>query len=146
MLLYKCLKKNNNNKTHTHTHTVEILYLQFHSLFQGIPVYNDSDRSSIHIQEHSRQRSCRDRFHKETENKANIGYSIKIPQRSWKTKILIGSWGGPNLAIRMAVKLFKGGGSLVGDWDYFSQDVNEKEVSLFLVLVEKKRFIPYTSG
>ena len=37
----------------------------------------------------------------------------------------------------MAVKLFKGGGSHVSDWDYFSQDDNKKEVSLFLVLVEK---------
>ena len=41
------------------------------------------------------------------------------------------------MAIRMAVKLFKGGGSHVSDWDYFSQDDNKKEVSLFLVLVEK---------
>ena len=81
MLLYKCLKNNNNNKTHTHTRTVEILYLQFHSLFQGIPVYSDSDRSSIHNQEHSRRRSCRDRFHNETEDKVNIGYIIKTPKR-----------------------------------------------------------------
>ena len=67
----------------------------------------------------------------------NIFYSIKIPQRSWTTKILIGSWGCPNWVIRMAVNPVKGGGLLVGDWDYFSQDVNEKEVSLLLVLVEK---------
>ena len=57
-----------------------------------------------------------------------------------KTRILIGSRSGLNLGIRMAFKLFKGGGSLIGDWDYFSQDVNVKETSLFLVLVEKEAF------
>ena len=55
------------------------VYLQFHSLFQGIPVYSGSDRSSIHIQEHSRHRSCKDRFRKETGNKVNIAYNIKTP-------------------------------------------------------------------
>ena len=99
VLLHKCLNKNNNNNTHTQI--LENVYLQFHSLFQGIPVYSDSDRSSIHIQEHSRHRSCRDRFHKETENKVNIGYSIKpspthVRKQSWKTRI----W-----AIGMAVKV-----------------------------------------
>ena len=88
MLLYTCLKKEQQEEeedahtdTLTHTHTVEILYLQFHSLFQGIPVYSDSDRSSIHNQEHNRRRSCRDRFHNETEDKVNIGYIIKTPKR-----------------------------------------------------------------
>ena len=45
------------------------IYLHIHSLFHRISVYSDSDMSSIHIQEHSRHRSCRDRFHMETENK-----------------------------------------------------------------------------
>ena len=45
----------------------------------------------------------------------------------------------------MAVKLFKGGGSLIGYFDYFSQDVNVKEISLFLVLVEKSISFPYRS-
>ena len=49
-------------------------YLGIHSLFHRIPVYSDSDKS-IHIQEHSRHRSCRDRFHMETENKYLIWWS-----------------------------------------------------------------------
>ena len=48
-----------------------------------------------------------------------------------ETRILIGSRSGLNLATRMAVKLFKSGGSLIGDWDYFSQDVYVKEISFF---------------
>ena len=60
-----------------------------------------------------------------------------------KTRVLIGSRSGLNLGIRVAFKLFKSGGSLIGDWDYFSQDVNVKEISLFLVLVEKKHFSLY---
>ena len=55
-----------------------------------------------------------------------------------KTRILIGTRSGLNLGIRMAFNLFKGGGSPIGDWDYFSPDVNVKETSLFLILVEKK--------
>ena len=31
----------------------------------------------------------------------------------------------------MALKLFKGGGSLIGDWDYFSEDVYVKELVYF---------------
>ena len=63
-----------------------------------------------------------------------------------KTRILIGSRSALNLGIRMAFKLFKGGGLLFGDWDYFSHDVNVKETSLFLVLVETNAFLfPYTS-
>ena len=123
VLLHKCLNKNNNNNTHTQT--LENVYLQFHSLFQGIPVYSDSDRSSIHIQEYSRHCSCRDRFHKETKNKVSIDYSIKIPPR-WKQEYC-----GPNFAIPMALKLFKGGGSLIGDWDYFSEDVYVTELVYF---------------
>ena len=57
-----------------------------------------------------------------------------------KTRMLIGSRSGLNLGIRMAFKLFKSGGSLIGDWDYFSQDVNVKEIRLFLVLVENGVF------
>ena len=44
------------------------LYLHVHSLFHRILAYNDSDRNSTHIQEHTRHRSCKDRFHMETEN------------------------------------------------------------------------------
>ena len=60
-----------------------------------------------------------------------------------KTRILIGSRSCPSLAIRMAVKVFKGGGSLIGDGDYFSQDVYVKGFSLFLVLVENSIFSFY---
>ena len=52
--------------------TLGNLYLHGHNLFHRIPVYSDSDKSPIHIQESSRHRSCKDRFHKETENKVNI--------------------------------------------------------------------------
>ena len=50
-----------------YTLTLGNLYLHAQSLFHRIPVYADSDRSSIHIQEHSRHRSCKDRFHTETD-------------------------------------------------------------------------------
>ena len=49
------------------TLTLGNLYLHTQSLLHRIPVYADSDRSSIHIQEHSRHRSCKDRFHTETD-------------------------------------------------------------------------------
>ena len=91
----------------------ENLYLNVHSLFHRIPVYSNSIRNSGHIQEHSRHRSCRDRFHMKTENKMNIGYNIKTPKR-WKLEILlIGSWSGAILTVRMTVKLSKGFGSLI---------------------------------
>ena len=41
----------------------------------------------------------------------------------------------------MAVKLFKGGRSLIDDWDNFSKDVNAEEISLSLVLIEKSNFL-----
>ncbi len=46
------------------------LYLRARSEFHRIPAYSDSDRSSVHIQEHSRHRSCKDCFHMKTENNA----------------------------------------------------------------------------
>ena len=63
------------------TLALENLYLHVHSLFHRIPVYIDSDRNSTHTQEHSRHRSCKDRFHKETENRVNIAYNIKTHPR-----------------------------------------------------------------
>ena len=51
------------------TNVLLTLWFDYTSMFHRIPVYSDSDRNSIHIQEHSRQRSCRDRFHMETEIK-----------------------------------------------------------------------------
>ena len=45
----------------------------------------------------------------------------------------------PEFGHTYAVNVFKSGESLKGDWDYFSQDVNEKEISLFLVFFQVGR-------
>ena len=47
---------------------ISVKYL-VHSEFRKIQAYSHIDRSSIHIQEHKQHRSCKERFHMETENK-----------------------------------------------------------------------------
>ena len=66
---------------------LNITYLCIRSLSQRIPVYSDSDMNSIHIQEHSRHRSCKDHFYKGTENKVNIGFNKKHVI-NWKEPVI----------------------------------------------------------
>ena len=68
------------------------MYLLAHSEFHNIPAYIDSDMSSVHTQEHSRHRSCKDHFDKESlveklstsEMISNKYYYMAVSHKDWE--------------------------------------------------------------